>query len=54
VFNISLFIGPAAGAFMMEGFGSKMMWIACFILSMIGVALMWRLKKNHELVMASE
>ncbi|GAB1441673.1 MFS transporter [Ignavibacteriales bacterium] len=54
VFNISLFIGPAAGAFMMEGFGSKMMWIACFILSMIGVGLMWRLKKNHELVMAHE
>lgn len=48
VFNISLFIGPAAGAFMMEGFGSKWMWITCFFLSMVGVVLMWRMKTNHE------
>ncbi len=51
VFNISLFIGPAAGAFMMEGMGSRWMWIACFFMSMLGVALMWRMKTEvHKLV----
>ncbi len=48
VFNISLFIGPAAGAFMMEGLGSKWMWISCFFLSIIGVLLMWRMRTGHE------
>jgi MFS family permease len=48
IFNISMSVGPAAGAFMMEGFGSKIMWISCFALCFLGAILMWRLRNDDK------
>lgn len=48
VFNIALFVGPAAGAFMMEGYGSKTMWISCFFVALVGVLLILKIRTGTE------